>query len=72
MAAMRNSNYHELGLVVPIVGNAAPPVYACAYSDDLEAEGADGCFPVPDGPGLGIQYDWDFVAGHTTQLHRFA
>jgi L-alanine-DL-glutamate epimerase-like enolase superfamily enzyme len=21
----------------------------------------DGCVPVPDGPGLGVVYDWDFI-----------
>lgn len=72
MSAMRNSNYYELGLVAPILGNAAPPVYACGYSESLEAVGADGCYPVPDGPGLGVRYDWDFIAGHRTQLHAFS
>jgi L-alanine-DL-glutamate epimerase-like enolase superfamily enzyme len=72
MSAMRNSNYYELGLVAPMVGNAAPPVYRCDYSEALEAVGADGCYPVPDGPGLGVQYDWEFIARHTSQVHRFA
>jgi hypothetical protein len=43
------------GLDMP---NAMPPVYACGYSDLLEDVGDDGCFPVPDGPGLGVSYDW--------------
>jgi L-alanine-DL-glutamate epimerase-like enolase superfamily enzyme len=24
--------------------------------------GDDGCVPVPDGPGLGVVYDWEFIA----------
>ena len=27
----------------------------------------DGCVPVPDGPGLGVTYDWDFIEAHKTQ-----
>lgn len=71
MAAMRNSNWYELGLVAPQVGNAAPRVYACGYSEALEAIGRDGCYPVPDGPGLGVRYDWEFITRHATQVHRF-
>ena len=53
------------------VGNAAPPIYLCEYSEALEAVGKDGCYPVPDGPGLGVRYDWDFITRHTSQLHSF-
>ena len=48
-----------------------PPVYACDYSDDLEAIGSDDCLPVPEGPGLGVAYDWDFIARNRTKLHEF-
>lgn len=71
MAAMRNSNYYELGLVAPHVGNAAPPAYLCDYSEALESVGSDGCYPVPDGQGLGVRYDWEFIRARTEQVHRF-
>jgi L-alanine-DL-glutamate epimerase-like enolase superfamily enzyme len=71
MAAMRNSNWYELSLVAPGVANPVPPVFGSGYSDALEAVGADGCFPVPEGPGLGVDYDWDYVARHRTALHVF-
>ena len=59
MAAMRNSNFYEMGLVHPKLTNiACPPVYACDYEDELETIDADGCVPVPQGPGLGVTYDW--------------
>ena len=59
MAAMRNSNFYEMGLVHPKLKNiACPPVYACDYSDQLESIDAEGCVTVPDGPGLGVEYDW--------------
>jgi L-alanine-DL-glutamate epimerase-like enolase superfamily enzyme len=33
--------------------------------------GKDGCFPVPGGPGLSVNYDWDYIKRHRTQLHEF-
>lgn len=33
--------------------------------------GADGCVSVPDGPGLGVRYDWDFIARNLTALLVF-
>lgn len=56
MSAMRNTNWYEVALVTPGARNPLPRVYACDYSDDLDAVGSDGCFPVPDGPGLGVTY----------------
>jgi L-alanine-DL-glutamate epimerase-like enolase superfamily enzyme len=72
MSAMRNSNYYEVALVAPGCGNAVAPVYADGYSDELDCIGADGSVPVPNGPGLGVTYDWDWIRAHTTQTHRFA
>jgi L-alanine-DL-glutamate epimerase-like enolase superfamily enzyme len=71
MAAMRNSNFYEVALVGPDCPNAIPPVYACGYSDQLDCVGSDGMVPVPDGPGLGVRYDWDYIAKHRTNLHVF-
>ena len=61
MSAMRNSNFYEVALVGPDCPNAVPPVYACGYTDQLDCVDDDGCVPVPDGPGLGVVYDWDFI-----------
>ncbi len=68
MAAIRNTNYYELGLVHPKVpGRSAHfPVYADGYSDDLESIDRDGHVAVPDGPGLGVQLDWDWIRAHET------
>jgi L-alanine-DL-glutamate epimerase-like enolase superfamily enzyme len=66
MAAYRNTNYYELALVGPKSGSSYPPVYACSYSDALEAVDSDGTFPVPAGNGLGVEYDWDFIRKHAT------
>ncbi|MBN9023869.1 MAG: mandelate racemase [Rhizobiales bacterium] len=69
MAAIRNTSFYEVALVGPKARNPLPPVYACDYSDELDAVGADGCFPVPTGPGLGVTYDWDWIARRCTALH---
>ena len=62
MAAMQNSNYYEINLLHPRLKNAWHlPVYACDYSDDLDCIDADGNVPVPDGKGLGVNYDWEQI-----------
>jgi L-alanine-DL-glutamate epimerase-like enolase superfamily enzyme len=71
MAAIRNTNFYEVALVGPKCRNAMPPVYACGYNDELDGVGADGCFPVPDAPGLGVVYDWEFINRNQTRLHVF-
>ncbi len=37
------------------------PVYEGGYTDAMDAVSVDGTFPVPDGPGLGVEYDWDYI-----------
>jgi len=71
MSALRNSNWYEVALVGPDTPNAVPPVYLCGYTDQLDCVGKDGCVPVPDGPGLGVTYDWEFIARNRTALHEF-
>ena len=71
MSAMRNSNYYELALVGPTIPTILPPIYADGYSDASTAVGADGCYPVPTGPGLGVALDWDFIERRRTGYHRF-
>lgn len=71
MAAIRNTNWYELSLVAPGVRNPVPPVFGGGYSDELDAVGADGCYPVPTGPGLGVALDWDYIERNRTALHVF-
>jgi L-alanine-DL-glutamate epimerase-like enolase superfamily enzyme len=71
MSAMRNSNYYELALVGPKIPTILPPIYADGYSDAMTAVGEDGCYPVPDGPGLGVTLDWDFINRRRTGYHVF-
>ncbi len=68
MAAIRNTNYYELGLVHPKIGRKqdARPLYRDGYSDDLDAVDDRGHVPVPQGPGLGVEIDWDWVKSRET------
>ena len=61
MAAMRNTNFYELSMVGPSRANFSAPVYTCGYTDALDDVSSDGTFPVPDGPGLGVSYDWERI-----------
>jgi L-alanine-DL-glutamate epimerase-like enolase superfamily enzyme len=65
MASIRNANYYELGLVHPNAPSSGPPIYT-NYSDSLDAIDKNGCVPVPEGPGLGVELDWDFIEKHRT------
>ena len=65
MAAIRNTNYYELSGSRPKGPNANYiPVYANDYVDQLDAA-VDGHFPVPQGPGLGVEYDWTMIRRHS-------
>ncbi|WP_101297010.1 mandelate racemase family protein [Halegenticoccus soli] len=66
IAAARNANYYELALVHPKCQNTMPPVYRDGYSDMLDAIDADGTVPVPEGPGLGVEYDWEYIKDNQT------
>lgn len=66
VATLRNTHLYEMALIGPGMPNCVPPVYTCGYADQPEAVGEDGCVPVPDGPGLGVSYDWDFIERNRT------
>ena len=65
MAALRNSNYYEVNLVHPQAPNPWQlPVYADGYTDELDCIDSAGYVEVPQQPGLGVEYDWDYVRRH--------
>jgi L-alanine-DL-glutamate epimerase-like enolase superfamily enzyme len=72
VAATRNTNYYELALVHPECPNPIPPVYEGDYSDYIDTIDDDGCIEVPDGPGLGVEYDWDYIESNATgSVHTY-
>ena len=72
VAAFRNANFYEQALVGPKSGSSNPDVYTCGYADNLETVDAKGYVDVPDGPGLGVDYDWDFIRSNAVRQHVFA
>ncbi len=64
MAAMRNTNYYEMGLLHPAVPPMRAPVYADGYRDEIDAIDSNGCVQPPEGPGLGVEVDWEFIEKH--------
>lgn len=71
MSTLTNTHFYEMALIGPGMANCVPPVYAEGYSDQPENLKEDGCVPVPQGPGLGVEYDWDLIESQTEQLFTF-
>ena len=63
MASIQNTNYYEIPWVHPKMplGGHTPLIYHCDYEDGLHSIDKQGNVPVPEGPGLGVEYDWDFI-----------
>jgi L-alanine-DL-glutamate epimerase-like enolase superfamily enzyme len=62
VAAFRNANYYELGLVGPKSDTYRPnSIYKNDYRDAFDVVDSEGYVPVPQGVGLGVVYDWDRI-----------
>ena len=70
MTSIRNTNFFELGLVHPGVKSTRPPVYL-DYNDDLDGIDSEGNVHAPDGPGIGVEIDWDFIKKNEVDKARF-
>ena len=71
MAAIRNTNYYEMGLIHPKApASGDTPLYK-EYRDTLDAVDENGQIPVPQGPGLGVEIDWDWVSAHRTDIVEY-
>jgi L-alanine-DL-glutamate epimerase-like enolase superfamily enzyme len=71
MTSIRNTNFYEMGLVHPCnKGTFSTHLYA-NYHDSLEAIDASGNVYAPEGPGLGVEFDWDWIAKHETGRQKF-
>ena len=46
-------------------------VYACDYRDGLDVVDENGNVNVPEGPGLGVVYDWDFINRNVIHTAKF-
>jgi L-alanine-DL-glutamate epimerase-like enolase superfamily enzyme len=66
MSAIRNTNYYEMGLLHPKVGPFRPEIYADGYRDGIDAVDEKGCVEPPQGPGMGVEFNWDYINAHRT------
>ncbi len=66
MASVRNSNYYEVVWVHPNVPDFNPPIYKNMNITRLDCIDKEGMLDVPMGPGLGVEYDWDYIEKHST------
>lgn len=66
LAAVKNANYYEVVWVHPVMRDSEPPIYANVNITGLDCIDERGMVQVPDGPGLGIVYDWDYIKAHST------
>jgi L-alanine-DL-glutamate epimerase-like enolase superfamily enzyme len=72
MAAVRNTNYYEMGLLHPKAqASGDVPLYLDGYRDTLDAIDARGHVPVPQGPGMGVAIDWNWVDQHRTAVVEY-
>ena len=73
MAAITNTHFYELALLRPdgAWNGLQPPIYADDYGDQISDVGVDGCVGIPDGPGLGVQYDWGKINAWETARIEF-
>jgi L-alanine-DL-glutamate epimerase-like enolase superfamily enzyme len=71
MTSIRNTNFYEMGLVHPCnKGTFVSHLYA-NYEDSLEAIDEQGNVYAPEGPGLGVEFDWDWIEKHETGRQTF-
>jgi L-alanine-DL-glutamate epimerase-like enolase superfamily enzyme len=63
MTSVRNTNYYEMGLVHPKAPCSHIPAYK-NYCDGLDAIDENGCVSPPEGAGLGVDLDWDYIVKH--------
>jgi L-alanine-DL-glutamate epimerase-like enolase superfamily enzyme len=72
MAAVRNTNYYEMGLVHPKApASHDSRLYKDSYRDTLDAIDEGGCVAVPQGPGLGVEIAWDWVTHQRTAVVEY-
>ena len=64
VAAQQSETMYEVANVSPKMDDPSPLIYTCGYSDNVNAIGADSTLPVPDGPGVGVSYDFDLIAAN--------
>ena len=71
IASLRNTNYYEMALVHPLIKKTKAPILSPENTDELENIDKNGCVAIPQGPGLGVEFDWDWIKSHTVDTAIF-
>ena len=73
MSAIGNSNYYEMVWVHPDVEclQMTSDIFLSGYRDGLDAIDSDGMVDVPEGPGMGVEWDWDAIDRMTVDTNVF-
>ena len=71
MTSIRNTNFYEMGLVHPKLRTYRPDIYI-DYNDNLDGIDKNGNVFAPDGHGIGVDIDWDWVSFHSTDSFTIA
>ena len=73
IASIRNTNYYEMALVHPKTstnGTIVDEVYQ-NYADSLTSIDSEGKVSIPNAAGLGVEYNWDFIAKNKTGGRKY-
>jgi len=65
IAAMQQTAMYEVANVSPAMSDPSPAIYTCGYSDDVSSIGSDSTMYVPQGPGIGVEYDAELIRRNT-------
>lgn len=66
MAAVRKANYYDVVWVPPKAPDFNPPICKNMNVTRLDRIDKNAMVKVPEGPGLGAEYDWDYIRNHST------
>lgn len=67
VACQQAETMYEVANVSPRMDDPSPLIYTCGYSDNISAISTDGTLPVPQGPGVGVSYDWELIRRNLLQ-----
>jgi len=71
VGAVKNTNFYELAEVGPKLDNILPHCYADGYKDEIDSIDSEGYVHIPNGPGLGVVYDWEWINRQADQRWVF-
>ena len=74
MSAIGNSNYYEMVWVHPDIEclQLTSDLFLDGYKDGLEEIDSDGMVDVPEGPGMGVEWNWDVIEKLSTAKQVFS